>query len=130
MVVGFDLYKLAAGWNNAAGFALLDPQPQGIQQQVTPGLVRDALDGSNAEDGLHFPLFWQAMSKATLTSLLTQCSLSTSVSYARVTLSLKRFDAYVSYNGVIHRPVFGKTMKRGLNGWRDVTFLVTHLVAI
>lgn len=130
MVVGFDLYKIAAGWNNAAGLALLDPQPQGIQQQVTPGLVRDGLDGTNAEDGPYFPIFYQAMSKATLSSLLTQCSLSTSVSYARVTLSLKRFDTYSNWNGVIHRPVPGKTMKRGLNGWRDVTFMVTHLVGI
>lgn len=130
MVYGFDEYKIASGWNNTGSLALLNPQPQGIQQQVTPGLVRDALDGTNAEDGQYFPIFYQAVSKATLSSLFTQCSLSTSVSYARVTLSLKRFDTYSNYNGVIHRPVPGKTMKRGLNGWRDVTFLVTHLVAI
>jgi hypothetical protein len=129
MVYGFDLYKIASGHNNAASLALLDPQPQGIQQQVIPAQVRDALDGTNAEDGLYVEITYTAVSTATIASLFTQFGVS-SASSASMTIRVKLRDSYTNYNCKVHRPVPKKSARRGLNGWRDITFLCTHLVAI
>jgi hypothetical protein len=129
MVYGFDQYKIASGWNNAGALALLDPQPQGIQQQVIPAQVRDGLHGTNAEDGLYTEITYTAVSLATIASLYTQFGVS-SASSAQMTIRVKLRDSFVNYNAIVHRPVPKKSARRGLNGWREITFLCTHLVAI
>lgn len=124
-----DSYKVAAGWNNAGSLALLSPMPRGVCQQVIAGSAIEGIDGTLVEDGFYIDIPYIALDRSELVTVLAQWGLS-SASFARVTISVPRFDTYANYNAVAKRFITGQTGRRKLNYWGDIIIRCTRLQPI
>jgi hypothetical protein len=129
-----DIYAVADNWNNVAGLALLNPQPRNsgglVLQGIQYAVLRDGGDGSLAEDGAFAEIYYVGLTIAERNSLDAQFGVATA-STNQITVRLRVTDNdFDDFNAIVKRPQNGKTAKRVLNGWRDVTYLLVRLRAI
>lgn len=100
-------YKVAIGHNNAAGLALITPQPRSTRLRAAR--VVTAINGLAYEDGaLQTEFVYRVLSWTNFNALNTAFGL-TSAKSALVTLRLRKNDnTYANYNATIIAPTFNE----------------------
>ncbi len=125
------MYQYAEDFNNAAGFDVIEPQPQ--SKGIQPGRVTEALDGSEFNDGFaRIDLIYSAIDKEQFDDLLTLFGLSATVRTKQCTVSIPEDDnerAFASYNGIIHYPELPREGSYEY-WWANVVFKVKRLEKI
>jgi hypothetical protein len=116
-------YKVADGWNNAAGLADLDPQPR------TPGMLEDerrrSVGRSGQFGGLYTELRYSVLDVDEYTALCTDLGvLNAATNEVTMRLLTRDRDVEADYNCIVEAPQNEVDTQFSLSFYRDVVFNV------
>lgn len=122
------VYRLAQGHNNAAGLALIAPQPRTPRGIILPPLRYAAAGRVKREGKQRVELEWSVLLYAQLVAVLALAGLTMADDDGLVTIQLPKNDGSSTgiYNGTLVVP----EVQRGWGWWEPVTISVFSLVEL